>query len=87
MANIRNRIGRNEGIHPFKRQRQKGVHGMVKVSEFDQTLGKVGIPHAVIMQHAGSWLAVIVELWKYVPPDSFCQEFSHHGTVSRIKLQ
>ena len=55
MANVRNRIGRKEEIYPLKRQGQKGVHGMVKVSEFDQTLGKVGIPHAVIGQHAGSW--------------------------------
>jgi hypothetical protein len=31
---------------------------MVKVSEFDQTLGKVQIHHSVIGQHAGSWLAV-----------------------------
>jgi hypothetical protein len=37
MANIRKRIGRNAGIHPFKRQGQKGGHGMAKVSEFDQT--------------------------------------------------
>ncbi len=55
MANVRNRIGRKEEIYPLKRQGQKGVHGMVKVSEFDQTLGKVGIPHAVIVQHAVSW--------------------------------
>jgi hypothetical protein len=40
---------------PSKGRGQKGVHGMVKVSEFDQALAKTRIHHAVIVQHAGSW--------------------------------
>ena len=55
MANVRNRIGRKEEIYPLKRNGSEGSARYVKVSEFDQTLGKVGIPHAVIGQHAGSW--------------------------------
>jgi hypothetical protein len=55
VANTRNRKGSNEGIHPFKRRGQKGVHGMVKVSEFEQKLGHTRIHHAVIVQHAGYW--------------------------------
>ena len=39
-------------------QGQKGGHGMVKVGEFDQILGKAQIHHSVIGQRAGSWLAV-----------------------------
>jgi hypothetical protein len=37
MANIRNRIGRNEESYPLKGRGQKGVHSIVKVSEFEQT--------------------------------------------------
>ena len=55
IANTRNRKERNEGIHPFKKRGQKGVHGMVKITKFDQTLAKTRIHHAVIVQHAGPW--------------------------------
>jgi len=32
-----------------------GYNGIVRLSEFDQKLGKTRIHHSLIVQHSGSW--------------------------------